>query len=83
MRFAWRFIRIVIQGAILLAIVLVLVGVVARFSDGPIVVFPGGPLTSGTPTKYEDVDWSRVAHIGEFELRGITEKQRLFEVVWR
>ncbi len=69
MRLAGRFVRIVFQGAILLAVVLALVGVVARFSDGPIVVFPGGPLTSGIPTEYKTVDWSRVAHIREFEFQ--------------
>ncbi len=69
MRLARLIGRIVFQGVILLALVLAGVGVVARFSDGPIIVFPGGPLTSGIPTEYETVDWSRVAHIREFELQ--------------
>ncbi len=69
MRFARRFVRIVFQGAILLVIILAVVGVVARFSDGPIIVFPGGPLSYGIPTEYESVDWSRVAHIREFEFQ--------------
>jgi len=69
MRLARLIVRIVFQGVILIAIVLAGVGVVARFSDGPIIVFPGGPLTSGIPTEYGTVDWSRLAHIQEFELQ--------------
>jgi hypothetical protein len=66
---ARRFLRIVFQGAILLVLAAALVAVVARFSDGPIFVFPGGPLIAGVPTEYAAVDWSRVAHIREFEFQ--------------
>ena len=66
---ARRFVWIISGGAILLLLVLVSIAVVARFSDGPIFVFPGGPLVAGTPTEYEAVDWSRVAHIREAELQ--------------
>jgi len=69
MRRARRFVRIASRGVVLLAAVVVLVAIVARFSDGPIAVFPGGPLTAGIPTPYEDVDWSRVAHIPYLELQ--------------
>jgi len=69
MSMARRFFRIILQCAILLAVAVTLVAVVARFSDGPIFVFPGGPLISGTPTKYESVDWSRVANVREVELQ--------------
>ncbi len=34
------------------------IGVVARFSDGPIGPFPGGPLRTGTLVSEPDVDWS-------------------------
>jgi hypothetical protein len=69
MRRARRFVLIASGGAILFAIIPVLVAVVARFSDGPISVFPGGPLISGIPTEYGGVDWSRVAQIREIELQ--------------
>ncbi len=34
------------------------IGVVARFSDGPMGPFPGGPLRSGTLVSDPDVEWS-------------------------
>jgi hypothetical protein len=40
-----------------LAAVLVGVGVVARFSDGPIGPFPGGQLHSGTLATEAEIDW--------------------------
>ena len=69
MRRARRFVWIAFQGAILVAITVLLVAVTARFSDGPIAVFPGGPLISGIATEYEAVDWSRLAHIRELEFQ--------------
>ncbi len=49
-------------GIALVALVAVLVGigVVARFSDGPIGPFPGGPLRAGSLVSEPDVDWSFV-----------------------
>ncbi len=44
------------------------IGVVARFSDGPIGPFPGGPLRTGTLVSEPDVDWS-FAHGREIELQ--------------
>ena len=44
------------------------IGVVARFSDGPIGPFPGGPLRTGTLVSEPDVDWS-LAHGREIELQ--------------
>ena len=38
--------------------VLALVGVVARYSDGPIGPFPGGPLATGELVAETQVDWS-------------------------
>ena len=61
--------RIILTGTILLPIVLGLVAVAARFSDGPIVVFPGGPLVAGVVTDFEAVDWGRVAHLREMEFQ--------------
>ena len=37
--------------------VVVGVGVIARFSDGPIGPFPGGKLHSGTLVTEANVDW--------------------------
>lgn len=36
-----------------------IVAVVARFSDGPIGMFPGGPFTSGEMTDYHVVQWQQ------------------------
>ncbi len=44
------------------------IGIVARFSDGPIGPFPGGPLRTGTLVSKPDVDWS-FAHGREIELQ--------------
>lgn len=54
----WLGIALVALVVVLVA-VLVGIGVVARFSDGPIGLFPGGPLRSGAFVS-EPVDWSRV-----------------------
>ena len=82
MRLARLIVWIGFQGVILLALVLAGVGVVARFSDGPIIVFPGGPLTSGIPTEYGAVDWSRLAHIREIEFQLITPPRSRTTRVW-
>lgn len=66
---AKRFFRIILQCAILLGFAVALVAVVARFSDGPIFVFPGGALISGTPTEYESIEWSRLANVREVEFQ--------------
>ncbi len=65
----WLGIALVALVAALVA-VLVGIGVVARFSDGPIGPFPGGPLRTGTFVSEPDVDWS-LAHgsFGEIELQ--------------
>jgi len=60
---------IILTGTILIPSLLGLVAVVARFSDGPIAVFPGGPLVSGSVTEFEAVDWGRVAHLRELEFQ--------------
>ena len=56
----------------LLALLLVLVGgllVAARFSDGPIAIFPGGPFTSGTLVAGPEPDWSFVRDVREVEFQ--------------
>jgi hypothetical protein len=48
---------------------LVAVGAVARYSDGPIGPFPGGPLRSGAIVADPDVDWSSLTSVREIELQ--------------
>jgi hypothetical protein len=57
-------------GVTLATIVAVWLG--ARFADGPIAVFPGGPFTSGVHTEYGDVDWARLGHLRELEFQLVT-----------
>jgi hypothetical protein len=64
-----RVIRRVAQGATVLATIVGIVAVVARLSDGPIFVFPGGPLIAGLPTEYDSVDWAKLADIREVEFQ--------------
>jgi hypothetical protein len=51
----------------------VVVGVIGfavflRFSDGPVLVFPGGPLRSGEPIAFDAVDWRALDRLRELEL---------------
>ena len=55
-----RFLRWLGIALVALVAVLVGIGVVARFSDGPIGPFPGGPLRAGSLVSEPDVDWSFV-----------------------
>lgn len=48
---------------------LVLVGFVARFGDGPIAVFPGGPLESGELYTGPEPDWSFARDLAEMEFQ--------------
>ena len=57
--------------AIVFAGLVMLVGAVAfgaRFADGPIAVFPGGPFASGEWVEDPNVDFSFAANIEEIEL---------------
>ena len=54
--------------AVLLA-ALVLLAIVARFADGPIGLFAGGPLRSGELISDPDLDWSFVEPVQEIELQ--------------
>ena len=54
--------------AALVALV-VAVGVAARFADGPLGPFPGGPFESGERVSAEGVDWSFLRDVGEVELQ--------------
>jgi len=39
-----------------------------RFSDGPVLVFPGGPLRSGEPMAFDAADWRALDRLRELEL---------------
>jgi hypothetical protein len=39
-----------------------------RFSDGPVLVFLGGPLRSGEPIAFDAVDWSALDRFREIEV---------------
>ena len=41
----------------------------ARFSDGPSVIFSGGPLVAGELVTGPEPDWSFVRNVGTFELQ--------------
>ena len=62
----------VLRVLIWLVLVLVAAGagvaLAARFHDGPIALFPGGPLKSGELVEDPNVDWSFAAPIREMEL---------------
>jgi hypothetical protein len=56
-------------GIVLLVVlgVLVAVGAAARFSDGPLAVFPGGPLEAGELVSEPVADWSFATDVEEIE----------------
>lgn len=58
-------------GVLLLLAALVIGGlaVAARFSDGPVAVLPGGPLTSGELVPGPVLDWSFARDVEEVELQ--------------
>ena len=41
----------------------------ARYADGPIAVFPGGPFESGQWVEDLDVDWSIIRQVREVEIQ--------------
>jgi len=56
----------------LLALVVLAIGglaVGARFADGPVAVFPGGPFTSGELVRGPEPDWSFVRDVREVEFQ--------------
>lgn len=52
-----------------LAVLIALVFVGARFHDGPLGPFPGGPLASGDTVTQPVEDWSFAANVAEIELQ--------------
>ncbi|MBW2242526.1 MAG: hypothetical protein JRH01_11110 [Deltaproteobacteria bacterium] len=56
-------------GLVALIGLVVLTAIVARFSDGPIALFPGGSLESGDWVEGPVADWSFAAQIEEIEMQ--------------
>jgi len=57
---------------VLLAVLLVAIAglaIGARFHDGPIAIFAGGPFASGAPATGPEPDWSRVREVREVEFQ--------------
>jgi hypothetical protein len=73
----FRFVGLVLLGAVGFAL---LVALLARFSDGPIGPFPGGPLRSGEFAAELPPDWSFAREVGEIELQ--TEQPAVSRTVW-
>ena len=63
-------------GAAALVAVACLVAVVARFSDGPIGPFPGGPRVAGELVRDSAPDWSSARDTGSIELEVNPESRR-------
>jgi len=62
-------------GALALAMVALAFG--ARYADGPIAVFPGGPFESGEWVEDPEVDWSIVRDLREIEVEsGVPRRSR-------
>lgn len=53
----------------LAALLLVATALVARRADGPVAIFPGGPLESGELVRGPEPDWSFARDIPEMELQ--------------
>ena len=64
-----RFIRGLLYLIIFVAIIVGGVFVGARFNDGPIAIFPGGPLEAGELIADPVEDWSFVTDIQEIEMQ--------------
>lgn len=64
-----KFVRAIALGLGAIALVIVLIGLLARFSDGPIGPFPGGPLVAGRLVVDPVGDWAFVEGVPEIELQ--------------
>lgn len=58
---------LVLLGSLVLLIVVAAIG--ARFADGPIAIFPGGPFSSGELVTGPEPDWSFARGIEEVEFQ--------------
>ena len=60
-------------GAVLLLLVLVMIG--ARFSDGPVAIIPGGPLVAGELYTGPEPDWTFARDLAEMEFQLVEPPQ--------
>lgn len=63
-----KIVRFVLWAIVAIVVSFVAVGVAARFSDGPIALFPGGPFSSGEVVTDPNVDWTFAKDLPEMEL---------------
>ena len=64
-----RFLRWIGIGLAVVVLGLVAIAIVARSSDGPLAVFPGGPLRTGELVTGPEPDWSFARDIELLELQ--------------
>jgi len=64
-----RVIKVLSLGIVALVVLVAAVFFGARFADGPIAMFPGGPLRSGTMVTEPVADWSFAQQVAEIELQ--------------
>ena len=69
-----RVIRILALLVLVCLALFAVLAVAARFHDGPLAIFPGGPLTSGAMTSAQGVDWSFATDIPEVEFQLLTPR---------
>jgi len=67
-----RVIRILALLVLVCLALFAVLAVAARFHDGPLAIFPGGPLTSGAMTSAQGVDWSFATDVPEVEFQLLT-----------
>jgi hypothetical protein len=63
-----RILRWLLYAIVALAIVVGVVALAARFADGPVGAFPGGPFRSGEFVEDAAVDWTPATDVPEVEL---------------
>ncbi len=63
-----KIVRFLLWAVVAVVATFVAVGVAARFADGPIALFPGGPFQSGEVVTDSHVDWSFAKDLPEMEL---------------
>jgi len=64
-----KWIRYLAIGIVGVALAIAVVSFGARFADGPLAMFPGGPFESGEWVEETDVDWTFATDIEEIELQ--------------
>jgi hypothetical protein len=71
--------RLIALGAWILVAVAICAALL-RLSDGPTLVFPGGPLRSGEPVVFDSVAWDELDGLRELELE--VQRTRTSRLLW-